>query len=134
MKFKDYEKKIRESNKEYKKKILDQNQNFDFEVSFLITEARIKGGYTQKQLAKLMGTHQPSIARIEGGENLPTLSFLKKLANAVGAILIPPKFSFEDQTQDYTVESQEHLSQDVISPFFRVATAGTTGVADRVIN
>ena len=42
---------------------------------------------TQKELAKLAGTSQPAIARLESGnyKNL-SLSFIRKVAEALGAI------------------------------------------------
>jgi len=42
---------------------------------------------TQKELAKLAGTSQPAIARLESGnyKNL-SLSFIRKIAEALGAI------------------------------------------------
>jgi transcriptional regulator with XRE-family HTH domain len=39
----------------------------------------------QAQLAKMVGTRQPSIARLENGNSLPSLSFLQRLAAALGA-------------------------------------------------
>lgn len=38
---------------------------------------------SQKQLAKMMHTKQPSIARFEGGDVSPTIAFLKKMADAL---------------------------------------------------
>lgn len=43
------------------------------------------GGLTQKQLAALVGTKQSSIARLERGATPPDLSFLGKVAAALGA-------------------------------------------------
>ncbi len=63
MKFKDYIKK--------NKRGLN-DQDFDFEVSNLITIARLKAGLTQEELARLIGTKQSSIARAENGKTLPT--------------------------------------------------------------
>ena len=48
------------------------------EVSLIIKEARLKKGLTQKQLAEKMNTHQPVIARLESGRDLPTLSFMQQ--------------------------------------------------------
>ena len=38
---------------------------------------------SQKQLAKMMNTKQPSIARFEGGDVSPTIAFLKKMADVL---------------------------------------------------
>jgi transcriptional regulator with XRE-family HTH domain len=40
---------------------------------------------TQAQLAKLVGTRQPSIARLESGERKPSLSFLQRVAEVLDA-------------------------------------------------
>ena len=52
-------------------------------ISELIA-ARIKKGFTQKELAKQMGTTQSSIARLEGGNINPSLGFLEKIASVMG--------------------------------------------------
>ena len=46
---------------------------------------RIQRGLTQAQLAELVGTRQPSIARLENGNSFPSLSFLKRIADALDA-------------------------------------------------
>ena len=56
-------------------------------VSQLI-KARAKKGLTQRDLAKKMGTKQSAIARIESGNANPSVSFLEKLAQALGSKLI----------------------------------------------
>jgi transcriptional regulator with XRE-family HTH domain len=50
-----------------------------------VARLRIRLGLTQAQLAELVGTKQPSIARLENGEGSPSLSFLEKVAQALGA-------------------------------------------------
>ena len=52
-----------------------------------ILMARQSAGMTQAQIADRMGTQQASVARLENGlasGNLPSLSMLKRYANAVG--------------------------------------------------
>jgi len=65
-----------------------------FQVSQILFEARMIKGVTQKQLAKKIKTKQPSIARIENGSYLPSLTILDKIAKAFDSYLIPPKFGF----------------------------------------
>jgi len=65
-----------------------------FEVSEMLIEARIKKGITQEELAKKIGTKQPSIARVENGNVMPSLSFLEKIAKALDTYLVPPRFAF----------------------------------------
>jgi DNA-binding XRE family transcriptional regulator len=55
------------------------------EPGYQIARLRILHGLTQAQLADLVGTRQPSIARLENGTSLPSISFLQKVATALGA-------------------------------------------------
>jgi transcriptional regulator with XRE-family HTH domain len=55
------------------------------EAGYQVARLRIQRGLTQAQLAKMIGTHQPSIARLENGSSQPSLSFLHKIASALGA-------------------------------------------------
>jgi len=55
------------------------------EPAYQIARLRIQRGLTQKQLAELVGTKQSSIARLERGTAPPNLSFLSKVAAALGA-------------------------------------------------
>lgn len=52
-----------------------------------IIEERLKQGLTQAQLAKKLGTKQSAISRLERGAYNPTLSFLRRLADALGVEL-----------------------------------------------
>jgi len=58
-----------------------------FQIGQQITSVRIGKGFSQEELAKKVKTHQPSIARIEGGEYLPSLTFLVRITNALEAKL-----------------------------------------------
>ena len=53
--------------------------------AYQIARLRILRGLTQKQLADLAGTRQPSIARLESGKSDPDLAFLRQIANVLGA-------------------------------------------------
>jgi len=55
------------------------------EPGYQIARLRIQRGLTQAQLAELVGTQQPSIARLENGSSIPSLSFLQKIAAALNA-------------------------------------------------
>jgi len=50
-------------------------------------EARIKKNITQKKLAVRLKTKQSVISRLETGRGNPTVSFLQRLAEAVGTRL-----------------------------------------------
>jgi ribosome-binding protein aMBF1 (putative translation factor) len=56
----------------------------EYELIGKIIEARIHKKMTQKDIADRMGTKQSALARLESGRANPTLSFVKKLATALG--------------------------------------------------
>lgn len=100
MKFEDYINKRLQEDKEFAKVYYDKENDFAFDVANLITEARLHAGLTQDALAKKIGTTQPAIARIERGSALPSLSFLQKIAKALGTYLIAPKFGFMEEGRE----------------------------------
>jgi len=59
----------------------------EFQIARAIIEARIKKGMTQADLAKAMNTKQSVISRVENAKTVPSLSFLKRLAQALDASL-----------------------------------------------
>lgn len=106
MKFIEYDKKYNKSKK------TNWIVQFDFDVCHLISEARLRAGLTQDELAKLINTKQPSIARIESGASLPSLGFLKKIAVAIGTTLTPPQFGFmlkTDQPVNIITDVKEEI-------------------------
>ena len=58
------------------------------EPAYQIARLRIEAGLTQAQLAALIGTKQPSIARLERGQSQPTIEFLRRLGAALGKRLV----------------------------------------------
>ncbi|MDB5178965.1 MAG: putative transcriptional regulator [Patescibacteria group bacterium] len=68
--------------------------DLSYEIGKMIIDARIARGLTQADLAQLIGTKQPSIARIESGNSLPSITFLAKVAEALGTQLLPPRLEF----------------------------------------
>lgn len=54
------------------------------EPAYQIARLRIEAGLTQAQLAELVGTKQPSIARLERGQTQPSFEFLSRIATALG--------------------------------------------------
>ena len=78
------------------KKLLMQDPEFNREYENLETEykfavnlirLRLIKDLTQEDLAKMLNTKQESIARLENGGSLPSLSTMKKIANVLGADL-----------------------------------------------
>ena len=59
----------------------------ELEPGYQIARLRMIRGLTQEQLAEMVGTKQPAIARLESGQTTPSISFLRRLACALGANL-----------------------------------------------
>jgi predicted transcriptional regulator len=59
----------------------------DFMVIEKLIQKRIENGLTQKQIAEKVGTRQSAISRLESGTYNPSLSFLQKVADALGSRL-----------------------------------------------
>ena len=59
----------------------------EYQVARAIVEARVKKGMTQADLAKAMNTKQSVISRVENAKTVPSLSFLKRLAQVLNASL-----------------------------------------------
>ncbi|MCK5591710.1 MAG: helix-turn-helix transcriptional regulator, partial [Candidatus Pacebacteria bacterium] len=79
-------------------------RDLNYIVGERIKEARKKAGLTQRELAKKMGTLQPSVARAENGSVSLSQSFLFRVAKALNTELVPPTFtSIETIVSPYTV-------------------------------
>lgn len=61
--------------------------DLEYQIARVIVEARVKKGMTQEDLAKVMNTKQSVISRVENAKTVPTLSFLKRLAQVFNASL-----------------------------------------------
>lgn len=57
----------------------------EFALASQLIEARKKAQLTQEEVAKLMGTTQSVVARLESGRPLPSLRSLKRYAQAVNS-------------------------------------------------
>lgn len=68
------------------KKALEETE-LEYQVARAIIKARIEKGLTQKDLANAMHTKQSVISRVENGRTVPSLSFLKRLAEVLDASL-----------------------------------------------
>jgi ribosome-binding protein aMBF1 (putative translation factor) len=61
-----------------------ERETVDAQVAQLIYDARTKAGLTQKQLASLIGTRQPNIARLEDADyEGHSLTMLQRIAEAL---------------------------------------------------
>ena len=70
-----------------------EEYDIDAEVRDLVISARNAANLTQKQLAQRSGVSQANISKIENGNYHPSLSTLKRIAEALGKRLV---VSFED--------------------------------------
>jgi len=59
----------------------------EYRLAAALIRLRLAKGLTQEELARLMNTKQESIARLESGSSLPSLSTVKRLADALDAEL-----------------------------------------------
>ncbi|MBD2361552.1 helix-turn-helix transcriptional regulator [Anabaena minutissima FACHB-250] len=75
-----------------------EEASINAEVAQLIYEARRKAGLTQKQLAELVGTKQPVIARLEDADyEGHSLSMLQKIAYALNQRVVIHLASMQDE-------------------------------------
>jgi len=95
------------------------------EPVYQLTRLRILRGLTQKQLAELVGTKQPSIARLESGATEPRISSLRRIAKALGArleIRLVPKEELPSGGLEagaplqYAELAEPHLVRDAETP------------------
>lgn len=128
-----------------REKIFVRNPNLEFEIkkdlAFQVAkhleEARLIKGLTQRELAKEAGTTQSNIARAENGNTLPSLSFLKRLADAFKTYLIPPRFAFMEESKEITVKSatmagvETNEVKDDITLYAPWATFTSTDISDK---
>jgi transcriptional regulator with XRE-family HTH domain len=59
----------------------------EYQLVAALIRLRLARGLTQEGLARLLNTKQESIARLESGSSLPSLSTVKKVADALDAEL-----------------------------------------------
>lgn len=72
-------------NPEFKK--LYEQSRLEYEIAKAVISTRIEKGLTQKQLASKLHTRQSVISRVERANTTPSISFLKRLATALGTTL-----------------------------------------------
>jgi transcriptional regulator with XRE-family HTH domain len=59
----------------------------EYKVAAELIRLRVSAGMTQAQLAKAANTQQASIARMESGSYLPSLTMIKRIADVLNADL-----------------------------------------------
>ncbi|MBI4377893.1 MAG: helix-turn-helix transcriptional regulator [Nitrospinae bacterium] len=92
-----HEKKISILTKEDPKRIIA------WAIAQRIKEARERQGLKQEDLAKKTGIARPNFVRIEQGRHIPTLTTLKKIADALGldinSLMAQPAVTEEDRLE-----------------------------------
>jgi transcriptional regulator with XRE-family HTH domain len=92
-----HEKKISILTKEAPKRIIA------WAIAQRIKEARERQGLRQEDLAKKTGIARPNFVRIEQGRHIPTLTTLKKIADALGldinSLMAQPAVTEEDRLE-----------------------------------
>lgn len=64
-----------------------EETRLEYEIARAVIKARIEKGLTQAEIAKKMHTKQSVISRVENARTIPSLSFLKRLADVLNASL-----------------------------------------------
>lgn len=76
----EYEKTL-ESNEKYRK--ANEQLKIQFAIANAVYKARTQKGFSQSELAKMIGTKQANISRIEAGLGNPTINLIQKLAKVL---------------------------------------------------
>jgi len=97
--------------------------------AYQIIRLRLKRGLTQAQLAKIVGTKQSSIARLESGKIQPRLSFLRRVVKALDGDLeleIRGKEELQDKHKEdtSTVVVQVPIFQSIYPETVRIKSTG----------
>lgn len=104
-----FQSRLREDIKDPEFKAHYQEERQALKLAMKIAKLREKKGLSQQQLAKLMGTSQQAISRIESGEYEGfTLKTLEKIAEATGMRV---KIEFV-AAQDNSSRKTAHVSQE----------------------
>ncbi len=109
MKVSELKTKYRKISPEIQKKV---KRDLAFQTGLQVERIRIYKGLTQEKLAKIINTKQSSISRVESGSVLPSLGFLKKIADALGLYLTPPRFVIPEEDLSCVTISSETVSTD----------------------
>lgn len=81
MSYREFVNEMLETDPEFRAEYEARNRESAFRRAAI--RARLAAGLTQAELAEQIGTKQPAIARLEGGDRQPTLPMIQKLAAAL---------------------------------------------------
>jgi DNA-binding MarR family transcriptional regulator/DNA-binding XRE family transcriptional regulator len=82
-------------------------------VGALLRQARLAAGWSQRELARRAGVHQPQIARIERGEDIQ-VSLLERVAQPLGVapgLVDPPAV----RPREATAELHDHIDEQIVT-------------------
>lgn len=122
--------------KEYFKKnktTLSDKQIVAIKLGGLITAARLYCRLSQTELAKKIGTQQPSLARAENGEVVPSVEFLYKIAKALKTDFIFPSFGFMS-SKEMIANSRSEIKSGVSveTPYFDRTESSTCNLVIKI--
>jgi len=122
MKLRDYIKENIDS-----KDIEKLDKNLAYQIGKMVVKARVFKGITQNELADLVKTKQPSIARVESGVTAPSLGFLEKIVQAMDLTLLPPRIKELEFEGDFSIHlglGEQNFSDEnkIISPYYKDIT------------
>lgn len=83
----DWKKHRKELLKDPKVRLAQKEDELEFRIAKSIIDARIKMGITQVELARRLNTKQSVISRLETVKSVPTISFLKRIAESLNTSL-----------------------------------------------
>ncbi len=83
MQKKTYKQLKKELLKDKKIKYVYEKLGPEFAVVEMIIKKRIEKGLSQKELAQKIGTKQSAVSRLESGSYNPSITFLRKVADAL---------------------------------------------------
>lgn len=91
----------------------------DSDLRWALIQARKRAGFTQADLAEVLGISQPAVAQIESMGNDPRLSTLRRYALAVGAMISHQVTEFNGQgfcTDQWTPVDAKGTALTFIAP------------------
>src|SRR6218665_2770142 len=103
-----------------------EKSDLAYDIAQMVIDARLERGMTQAMLAERLGTKQPSVARLEAGNTVPSLSFLQRVADALETELLAPRFSMFDRTVVIRVDSGGALAGRQLVGTRPMTSGGTT--------
>lgn len=110
MKLQELKHKLLKEDPEFREEYL--KQDLAFGISRLISNIRVHEGISQIELANLIETTQSSISRIEQGNQLPSLSTLKKVADSLEYRI---KMIFHSRKDETVFDSDGNVNKPLLS-------------------